>query len=87
MPVLSVVVVNYNTREATSACLRSVLQASPSVDLELIVVDNGSTDGSAAAFREGFPEATVDRGRREPRLRARREPRRPAPRAASGCCC
>ena len=59
MPVLSVVVVNYNTREATSACLRSVLQASPSVDLELIVVDNGSTDGSAAAFREGFPAATV----------------------------
>ena len=56
MPVLSVVVVNYNTREATSACLRSVLQASPSVDLELIVVDNGSTDGSAAAFREGFPD-------------------------------
>ena len=59
MPVLSVVVVNYNTRQATSACLRSVLQASPSVDLELIVVDNGSTDGSAAAFREGFPAATV----------------------------
>ena len=52
MPVLSVVVVNYNTREATSACLRSVLQASPSVDLELIVVDNGSTDASAQVALE-----------------------------------
>ena len=59
MPDLSVVVVNYNTREATSACLRSVLQAAPGVDLELIVVDNGSADGSAAAFRERFPVATV----------------------------
>ncbi|KRE26340.1 hypothetical protein ASG80_03640 [Agromyces sp. Soil535] len=56
---MSVVVVNYNTRDATSACLRSVLQTSPSLDLELIVVDNGSTDGSPEAFRERFPAVTT----------------------------
>ena len=59
MPDLSVVVVNYNTRDATSACMRSVLQAATAVDLELVVVDNGSTDGSAAAFASRFPEALV----------------------------
>jgi GT2 family glycosyltransferase len=59
VPHVSVVVVNYNTREATSACLRSVIDASPGVDLELIVVDNGSHDGSAVEFRERFPDATT----------------------------
>ncbi|MFF2371003.1 glycosyltransferase family 2 protein [Agromyces sp. NPDC058110] len=65
MPELSIVVVNYNTREATSACLRSVIDASPGVDLELVVVDNGSTDGSVEAFRERFaadPVAVVEAG-------------------------
>ncbi|MFD4422590.1 glycosyltransferase family 2 protein [Agromyces sp. NPDC058484] len=59
MPDLSVVVVNYNTREQTSEGLASVLEASPGIDVELIVVDNGSADGSVAAFRERFPAATV----------------------------
>jgi N-acetylglucosaminyl-diphospho-decaprenol L-rhamnosyltransferase len=59
VPELSIVVVNYNTREATSACLASVLEASPGVDLELIVVDNGSADGSADAFRERFAGVQV----------------------------
>jgi len=56
---LSVIIVNYNTREATSACLGSVLGASGSVDLDVVVVDNGSSDGSAAAFGDRFPETTV----------------------------
>ena len=59
VPELSIVVVNYNTREATSACLRSVLDASPGVDLQLIVVDNGSVDGSVEAFRERFAQVQV----------------------------
>jgi N-acetylglucosaminyl-diphospho-decaprenol L-rhamnosyltransferase len=59
VPDLSVVVVNYNTRDATSACVRSVLQTSPTLDLELIVVDNGSTDGSSGAFRKHFPGVTT----------------------------
>ena len=63
MPELSVVVVNYNTRDATAACLRSVLQTAATVDLELIVVDNGSTDGSVPAFRSRFPGVvTIEAG-------------------------
>jgi N-acetylglucosaminyl-diphospho-decaprenol L-rhamnosyltransferase len=59
VPELSVVVVNYNTRDATAACIRSVLKTASTVDLELIVVDNGSGDGSVAHFRERFPEITA----------------------------
>ena len=59
MPELSVVVVNYNTRDATAACIRSVLQTASTVDLEVIVVDNGSTDGSVPAIRERFAEVTA----------------------------
>lgn len=48
---LSVIVVNFNTREDTLACLRSVRSTAP-VPLEIVVVDNGSSDGSLAAFEE-----------------------------------
>ena len=55
---VDVIVVNYNTRERTLECLRSVVgQQIPGVGL--IVVDNGSTDGSAEAFAAAHPEAQV----------------------------
>jgi GT2 family glycosyltransferase len=59
-PEVSIIVVSYNTRVLTLACLRSVL-AETSARFELIVIDNASSDGSAAAIREAFAD--------EPRLR------------------
>ena len=61
---LSVIVVTYNSRDLTLACVTSVLaeqQAAPSCYLqsELIVVDNASNDGTAAALREAAPLARV----------------------------
>jgi hypothetical protein len=53
-PKLSVLVVSYNTRELTLACLRSVV-AQTMLPYELIVVDNASADGSAAAIAAEFP--------------------------------
>jgi N-acetylglucosaminyl-diphospho-decaprenol L-rhamnosyltransferase len=47
---LSVVIVSWNTRELLGRCLASVDAERLAVDLELIVVDNGSSDGS----REGL---------------------------------
>lgn len=44
-PVISVVVVNWNRRELLRGCLES-LAAQSGVPFEVIVVDNGSTDGS-----------------------------------------
>ena len=54
---LSVIVVNWNTRELLRACLASVQKHTAGLDYELIVVDNGSSDGSPAMVREDFPEA------------------------------
>jgi GT2 family glycosyltransferase len=57
-PVVSVLVVSYNTREMTLACLAS-LRAETEVPHEVIVLDNASSDGSAAAIAAAFPEATL----------------------------
>lgn len=49
---MSVVVVSFNTREVLRKCLRSVVAASAS---QIIVVDDGSTDGSVEMVRRDFP--------------------------------
>jgi GT2 family glycosyltransferase len=55
---LCIVVLNWNGREDTLACLRSLASVDAPVGTEILVVDNGSTDGSEAAVRDAFP--TVD---------------------------
>lgn len=57
-PVLSIVIVSYNTREMTLACLASVY-AQTQAPFEVIVVDNASADGSAAAIAEAFPQVRL----------------------------
>jgi GT2 family glycosyltransferase len=52
---LSIVVVSYNARADLEACLASLATAAPRTPHEIIVVDNASTDGSAAAIRDGWP--------------------------------
>ncbi len=52
---LSIVIVNYNTRDLLRDCLRSVLASEGSLTYEVIVVDNCSTDGSAEMVRQEFP--------------------------------
>jgi GT2 family glycosyltransferase len=58
---LSVIVVTYNSRALTLACVDSVLaeQARSSLAVELIVVDNASTDGTAEALAAAAPGARV----------------------------
>lgn len=53
-PVVSIIVVSYNTREMTLEALRSAV-AETTIPFELIVVDNASTDGSAEAIAAEFP--------------------------------
>ena len=58
-PTLSIIVLNYNTREATSRCLRTILGASTSFSTELILVDNASGDGSAEWFSRNYPGTRI----------------------------
>jgi GT2 family glycosyltransferase len=53
---LSVVIVNYNTRDLLLECLRSIYEKTHSISLECIVVDNVSSDGSVEAVRSAFPQ-------------------------------
>ena len=55
---LSVVVVNWNSRDDLRACLLS-LRSQTQADLEVIVVDNGSNDGSGDMTRADFPECIL----------------------------
>jgi GT2 family glycosyltransferase len=57
-PILCVIVVSYNTREMTLACLRS-LSDETRTPHEVIVVDNASSDGSAEAIAAEFPHVRV----------------------------
>lgn len=52
---LTVSVVNWNGKEETQECLRSLLNSSPKIGMEVIVVDNASTDGSGDLLRKEFP--------------------------------
>jgi O-antigen biosynthesis protein len=54
----SLIVLNYDERELVVDCVRSMI-AAVGPDDEIIVVDNGSTDGSADAVSEAFPSVRV----------------------------
>ena len=56
-PRLSVVIVNYNTREDVRLCLSALRQST--LPTEVIVVDNASRDGSADMIRDEFPEVKL----------------------------
>ena len=56
---VSVIIVNYNTVEATTACIESVLRTTDERIFRIIVVDNGSSDGSADALGAAFPQVRV----------------------------
>lgn len=59
-PDLSVIIVSWNVRELLQACLQSLEPARTNLELEVIVVDGNSADGSAAMVRENFAWVTVD---------------------------
>ena len=56
---LSVIIVNYNTKELLKRCLKSVMASHTDFGFETIVSDNGSTDGSQALVKEEFPEVVL----------------------------
>ena len=57
-PVVHVVILTWNQRETTLACLES-LSGITYPSFRVIVVDNGSTDGTAQAIRKHFPDTEI----------------------------
>ena len=56
---LSICIVNYQARDYLNNCLRSIIANPPQGDYEIIVVDNGSTDGSVKMLQADFPKVTI----------------------------
>lgn len=56
---LSIIIINWNTKQMLLDCLASIEQNVRSTSYEIIVVDNGSNDGSVEAARSAFPRATL----------------------------
>lgn len=57
-PLASVIIVNYNGRSHLPACLNSLLN-DDGVEMEIIVVDNASSDGSADLVAAAYPQARL----------------------------
>ena len=57
---LSIIIVNYNTKQLLDDCLQSLAAAErPSGGMEIIVVDNASSDGSQAMVAEQYPDVQL----------------------------
>ncbi len=56
---LGIVIVNWNTRDLLYNCLKTVFASEDDFTMRVVVVDNASTDDSAAMVREHFPQAEL----------------------------
>lgn len=54
---ISVIIVSYNVRYYLEQCLSSVYAAASSINIEVFVVDNASSDGTIAYIRKKFPSS------------------------------
>ncbi|MFG0318497.1 MAG: glycosyltransferase family 2 protein, partial [Planctomycetota bacterium JB042] len=59
VPDLSIVVLSWNTEDLLRACLESLARIEPGLAIETIVVDNASSDGSAAMVRDRYPDVRL----------------------------
>jgi len=56
---VSIVVVNWNTKKLLRGCLQSIKDHAGEIDYEIIVVDNASSDGSAAMVLSEFGDVVL----------------------------
>jgi len=56
---VSIIIVNYNTRELIKECLKTVFSKTQDLEFEVIVVDNNSHDGSQEMLYNDFPNVIL----------------------------
>lgn len=59
MPDVSIILVNWNARELLMRSLRAIQDTKAGLDMEVIVVDNASTDDSVAQTRQAYPSTII----------------------------
>jgi len=59
VPLLSIIIVSFNTKDLLAGCLRSIRRCPPPVPYETIVVDNASADASPEMVQAEFPEVRL----------------------------
>jgi GT2 family glycosyltransferase len=58
---VSIIIINYNTFQLTTECIRSVIEKTKGVDYEILLFDNASTNCNPADFLKSFPSITLIR--------------------------
>ncbi len=53
---LSIIIVNWNSKEYLKKCLDSIIESRCDIDFEIIVIDNASFDGCAEMLKQYFPQ-------------------------------
>lgn len=56
---VSIIIVNYNTKQLLADCLTSIYAQTKDIEFEVIVSDNGSTDGSIEMLKVNFPQVVL----------------------------
>ena len=56
---LSIIIVNWNTCSLLQKCLESIFKFTHDIRFEIIVVDNGSSDGSVETLKSSFPSVVL----------------------------
>lgn len=56
---VSIIILNWNTRDLLADCLDSIAQTAGDLDITIIVLDNASTDGSQAMVQQRFPHVRL----------------------------
>lgn len=56
---VSIIIVNYNTKILILDCIKSIYEKTQGINFEIIVSDNGSTDGSIEMLKKEFPNVIL----------------------------
>lgn len=56
---VSIILVNYNTKDLTLECIKSVYEKTNGIDFDIYVVDNNSWDGSCEAIEQAYPQVKL----------------------------
>lgn len=61
---LSVIIVSWNVKKLLEQCLKSIFETLGSLETEIIVIDNNSSDGSVEMVKEKFPSVVLIENKR-----------------------